>query len=105
MVDSESRFPFSVVESLSDAGVKTVYGDPITVRSRTVVPVARAMYGFGAGTDDESVGGGGGVVATPVGTLELTESATRFVPLHPRRRPLAAGLVGLAAGYLLGRRR
>jgi uncharacterized spore protein YtfJ len=104
--DPSTPFPFSFVESLSNAGVRAVYGDPITVDSRTVIPVARVAYGFGGGNDADSgeTGGGGGVVATPVGTLELTASETRFVPLRPSRRLLAAGVAGALAGYLLGRR-
>lgn len=107
MTEPEPGFPFSFVESLSKAGAHTVYGDPVVVGSRTVVPVARVVYGFGGGSDGTpgGGGGGGGVVATPVGALELTESETRFVPLRPYRRLLAAGFVGVLAGYLLGRRR
>lgn len=108
MAEPDRGFPFSFVESLSNVGANTVYDDPIVVGSRTIVPVARIAYGFGGGTDGSAGGGGGGgggVVATPVGALELTDSETRFVPLRARRRFLAAGLVGLLAGYLLGRRR
>lgn len=107
MPERESSFPFSVVESLSNTGAKAVYGEPVTVGSRTVIPVAQVAYGFGGGTDDDSGGGGGGggVFATPVGALELTDETTRFVPAHPLRRFVAAGAVGLLVGYALGRRR
>ena len=102
MADPEQAFPFSVVESLSNTGAKTVYGEPVTVGSRTIIPVAQAAYGFGGGGDGD---GGGGVLTTPVGALELTDETTRFVPIHPLRRLVAAVAVGLLVGYLLGRRR
>ena len=31
------------------ASVKNVFGDPITVDGKTVIPVARVRYGFGGG--------------------------------------------------------
>jgi uncharacterized spore protein YtfJ len=34
---------------LSNATVKSVYGDPVTFAERTIVPVARVAYGFGGG--------------------------------------------------------
>jgi len=39
-----------------------VYGDPLTVDGKTVVPVARVAYGFGTGTDDEAPDGQSGRV-------------------------------------------
>jgi uncharacterized spore protein YtfJ len=86
------------------ATVKNVYGDPITVGNRTVVPAARIRYGFGSGGGDkggtEGHGGGGGmgVIANPCGALEITPEGARFVEFHPNRTIAAA----LAAGFLLG---
>jgi hypothetical protein len=31
------------------ASVRNVYGDPVNVGGRTVIPIARVSYGFGAG--------------------------------------------------------
>src|ERR1700680_3497554 len=52
---------------LSQANVKAIYGDPITAHGKTVIPVAKIMYGFGAGAGTGGVGtssargeGGGG---------------------------------------------
>src|SRR5215475_15589744 len=79
----------------STATVKSVFGDPIHVNGKTVVPVAKVGYGFGGGAgggkqganavrEGEGGGGGGGVRAFPAGALEITEDRTRFVPfLHP----------------------
>jgi uncharacterized spore protein YtfJ len=116
---------------LSDsARVERVYGDPVTVGDRTVVPVARVAYGFGGGfgsgtdatdvgdvadavdeTDDSEVpesgeggGIGGGARATPLGALEVTPDGTRFVRFSDSRGKRLAGLVfAVGVGYLLGR--
>jgi hypothetical protein len=76
------------IDELSEnASVRRVFGDPIEVEGRTVIPVARIGYGFGGGfgsgpdTGEESGeggGGGGGAGATPVGVLEVTETGTGF---------------------------
>ncbi len=33
----------------TSASVKTVYGEPVTAEGKTIIPVARVRYGFGAG--------------------------------------------------------
>lgn len=76
------------------ASARTVYGEAITSGDRTVVPVARVRYAFGAGGG----GGGGGLRAWPAGALEVTPRGTRFVGFHDGRIvALAAG-----AGFVLG---
>jgi uncharacterized spore protein YtfJ len=100
----------------STATVKAVYGEPIEVNGKTIVPIAKVAYGFGGGFGSghgkhgsngeleadgrhgEGGGGGGGVRAFPAGALEITESGTRFVQ-YTDMRPLAAAF---AAGALLG---
>ncbi|WP_435360810.1 GerW family sporulation protein [Haloarchaeobius sp. DFWS5] len=93
----------STVEQLRDsAHVRTVYGDPVERDDRTVVPIARVAYGFGGGVGEDDrdggVGGGfgGGVVATPVGALEIADGETRFVH-YDANRNIARGLVAGAA--------
>jgi uncharacterized spore protein YtfJ len=34
---------------LGQASVKAIYGEPIPAHGKTVIPVARIMYGYGAG--------------------------------------------------------
>jgi uncharacterized spore protein YtfJ len=89
------------------ADAETVYGEPVTQGDRTVVPVARVGYRFGAGfgggeggEDGSGFGGGGGgtVDARPAGALEVTPEGTRFVEAE-RRWPL---LAAFALGFLLG---
>ncbi len=68
------------------AEVATVFGDPVVHGGITVIPVARARFGFGGGGGagarggDEGSGGGGGGAAlvSPVGYIEVRESTARF---------------------------
>ena len=98
----------------STATVKSVFGEPIQQDGRTVVPIARVAYGFGAGggggdktgKHEEGGGGGGGVRAFPAGALEITSAGTRFIPFMNARSLIAAFGAGLLLGALLiGRRR
>lgn len=105
---------WSVIDRLSEsASVQAVYGEPIEAYDRTIVPVARVGYGFGGGfgvsneeqEGGEGGGGGGGVSATPLGVVEVTEEATRFVRFDDWKRLGLAACCGLIFGALLARRR
>jgi uncharacterized spore protein YtfJ len=99
-----------LLESIADhvsarASVTNVFGDPVVVGERTVIPVAQVKYGFGGGggrpKGEEAAGGGGGgggVSARPSGALEITPESTRFIKFHDRR---ATG-IALALGFVLG---
>jgi uncharacterized spore protein YtfJ len=89
------------------ASVKNVFGEPIELAGRTLVPVARVAFGFGAGRghgkDDSSdksaeEGGGGGASAKPIGVLEVTDAGTKFIPTRGNGRLYA----GIAAGFIVG---
>ena len=121
--------PVEILRTLGDrfqtsASVKSVFGDPITVGDKTVIPVARIRYGLGAGgggiSHDSSSGpdpasgksaggGGGGVMATPKGVLEISPAGTRFIAFADRKRlslAIAAGfLFGMAFGWRRSRRK
>ncbi len=102
-------------ESLgSTATVKSVFGEPIHAEGKTVVPVAKVAYGFGAGGghgpakregSPEGGGGGGGVRAFPAGALEITGEKTRFVPFHDYGWIAGAFAAGAVLGAYLLRRR
>jgi uncharacterized spore protein YtfJ len=106
-------------ESLgATATVKSVFGEPIRLEGKTVVPVAKVRFGFGAGfganprksdkevpTKAEGGGGGGGVQASPAGALEITPEGTRFVTFPDLRLIAGAFTAGLAIGALLFRRK
>jgi uncharacterized spore protein YtfJ len=100
---------------LSQASVKAIYGEPISAHGKTVIPVAKIQYAFGAGAGTGGVGdsgargegggGGGGVRAIPVGVIEISDQQTRFVPITDRKKMAGAVLVGIGLGMLLGWRR
>lgn len=100
---------------LSQANVRTVYGEPITAHDKTIIPVARIVYGFGAGagaggmgeknTRGEGGGGGGGVRAVPVGVIEVSNHRTRFVAISDKRKIVGAVLAGIGLGMWWARRR
>jgi uncharacterized spore protein YtfJ len=106
----------------SHATVKSVFGDPIQVDGKTVVPIAKIAYGFGAGggshpgrhngdgTDasgerTEGGGGGGGVRAFPAGALEITATGTRFIQAIDLRWLAGAFAAGALLGSILFARR
>lgn len=104
----------SVLERLgSSATVKTVYGDPIESNGKTVIPVAKVAYGFGGGAGtkgseedkkgDTGTGGGGGILATPVGVVEIDQEETRFIAFHHKVKLFTYAGLGVVIGYFLGR--
>jgi len=57
---------------LSQANVKAIYGEPIAAHGKTVIPVAKIMYGYGAvagtgGVGDASARGEGGAAVEEYG--------------------------------------
>jgi uncharacterized spore protein YtfJ len=82
------------------ASVQAVFGPPVEAHGRTVIPVARVYFLYGAGLGPElagrtverppdgrlapalsSGGGGGGMgIARPAGYIEMGPEGTRFVP-------------------------
>jgi uncharacterized spore protein YtfJ len=85
------------------AHASAVFGEPVERAGVTVIPVARAVWGFGGGTGGEGAnqgsGGGGGALVSPIGFIEVREGNARFVRIRdPRltalRLAAAAGLVG-----------
>src|SRR5580658_706677 len=97
---------------LSQANVKAIYGEPVSAHGKTIIPVAKIMYGYGAGAGTGGVGdtsargegggGAGGVRAIPVGVIEISEQQTYFVPITDRKKLTGAVLVGIGLGILLG---
>ncbi len=105
---------------LSRAAVNTVYGEPVIVGEKKVIPVARVACGFGGGAGTaplrrsdpdapqpggEGGGGGGGFAAMPVGVVEITPQATRFIGFGATRRLLGAFAFGILFGAVMGRKR
>lgn len=105
---------------VNKAAVNTVYGDAVVVGDRKIIPVARVACGFGGGAgtaplqrgdsdvrqrSGEGGGGGGGFAAMPVGVVEITPQATRFIRFGATRRLLDAFAFGILFGAVVGRRR
>lgn len=83
------------------AHAATIFGAPIERGDVTVVPVARAAYGFGGGSGakngQEGTGGGGGVRVSPVGYFEIRPGGAVYRPI----RDWAALMPAMAAGGVL----
>jgi uncharacterized spore protein YtfJ len=93
------------------ARASAVFGDPVEREGVTVIPVAKASWGFGGGSGgaapSQGSGGGGGGVVTPIGFIEVRNGEARFVPVRDPRTTalrLAAGAAAVAT-LLLRRRR
>ncbi len=85
------------------ATVKAVFGEPVERDGVTVIPVAKASWGFGGGGGgegkDEGHGGGGGASAGPQGFIEIEGGRATYRPI---RSPLRSGAVALVAVAALG---
>lgn len=104
----------SIMERLQgSASVKMVFGEPIDTKEKTIIPVAKVAYGFGAGSggnkkmeSKESMGGGGGggIAIRPKGILEITKEDTRFISFDQTRNLVIVMIMGLLLGILISRR-
>jgi len=100
---------------LTQANVKSVYGEPIAAQGKTIIPVAKIAYGYGAGAGTggmgdsrargEGGGGGGGARAIPVGVIEIADQQTRFVAISDRKKLTGAVAAGMVLGLWLSWRR
>jgi len=84
---SADRFIGTMAEKLGAvARAATVFGEPVERAGITVIPVAKARWGFGGGAgrrkDEDGAGGGGGVQVTPVGFIEIKNRAANFRPIR-----------------------
>ena len=103
---SADRFISTMAEKLGAvARAATVFGEPVQRDGITVIPVAKARWGFGGGagqrTDEggnqeDGAGGGGGVQVTPVGFIEIRDQAAKFRPIR------TVSLSWLITGSILG---
>jgi len=92
------------------ASVRTVFGEPLQIDGRTIIPVAKVQYGFGFGVGrskekqqegaGEGGGGGAGVSISPVAVLEIAGQETKVKPVVDVTRLALAGML-LAAWNVL----
>jgi uncharacterized spore protein YtfJ len=99
---------FQAIEDVRDkASVSAVYGEPVTVGERTIIPVANIKYGFGLGYGEGTAAGdegeeprgggtgggaGGGVAACPVAVLEITADGVEVKPVTDESKIALAGI-------------
>src|SRR5712692_1412714 len=96
------------------AKASVVFGEPVERGGVTIVPVARARWGFGGGAGSRAgegggSGGGGGMMVSPVGYIEMQEGQSRFRPIPDpaARLPvlIARGAIALLILGAIGRLR
>ena len=84
-----------------------VFGQPVERGDVTVIPVARAAWGFGGGSGvedgKEGSGGGGGGSVTPIGYIEVDSAGAEFRPIRDPRVVLIAVTAGIAVAGLVSR--
>lgn len=109
--DLQKRF----AEMQSKAGVEAVFGEPIQLDGRTVIPVASVRYGFGMGggtgpgkdkeRDAPSGGGGGGAARVePIALIEAVDGRIRVLPIVNVTRLAAIGAFVIAWAIFWGTR-
>jgi len=68
------------------AQASAVFGEPVEREDLTVIPVAKARFGFGGGggsgarrgDEGSGGGGGGGAAVSPIGYIELRAGSAEF---------------------------
>ena len=80
------------------ARAATIFAEPVERDGITVIPVARARWGFGGGVghrkknssqkEEDGAGGGGGAQVTPIGFIEIKNGEAEFRPIRTLSVPL-----------------
>lgn len=125
-MENEKYFETLAAHLEQDASVRNVYGEPIQVKGKTIIPVAKIAVGMGTGygqkhgngklqlpfarsNNEEATGNGGGagggMVAYPQGVFEITENKTRFISASPFRYMLIGGLAGMLFARIIQRKK
>jgi uncharacterized spore protein YtfJ len=92
-------------ELQQNANVNAVFGQPVQVGEKTVIPIASVAYGFGLGFGEQeeeasevNVGGGGGAgaIAKPLGLAEITPESTHVETIVDEQRVVRGGMLLVA---------
>jgi len=94
------------------ASASAVFGDPVDRDGVTVIPVAKVRWGFGGGSGrgieegsetgeiGEGSGGGGCVMASPVGYIEILDGQATFHRIKDPASLVPLVIAGAFAGWL-----
>jgi len=94
------------------ASASAVFGDPVDRDGVTVIPVAKVRWCFGGGSGrgieegsetgeiGEGSGGGGGVMASPVGYIEIQDGQATFHRIKDPASLVPLVIAGAIAGWL-----
>jgi uncharacterized spore protein YtfJ len=111
-MSSQGSFVERLAQRLGiSANADSIYGEPVEREGVTVIPVAKAMYGFGGGSGkkagEEGTGGGGGVSITPIGYIEIKDGTTRFRSIRDSQMVMkiiaVSGLMALLTARTIGK--
>jgi uncharacterized spore protein YtfJ len=98
------------------ASVRAVFGEPLERGDVTIIPVARVRWGYGGGsgtgpvrsdvTDGQTMSGGsgagGGVMADPMGYVEVRHDRAAYVPLtSPWLNPFVIVASGISIAVVI----
>lgn len=127
-MEKKEMFPFQsspvrpIFDKFSTArDVSLVYGDPIEMQGKTIIPVAKIRYSVGAGSgggygpvsgeegqerQEEAAGGhgegaGGSFSVKPLGVYEVTEDKTVYRPLVPIELIVLLPLMMTGLGFMM----
>jgi uncharacterized spore protein YtfJ len=93
------------------AQASTIFGEAVEREGVTVIPVAKARFGFGGGggrgdRGEKGEGAGGGVAVTPIGYIEMRDRSSEFKRITTRMDLLAlvvaSSMAAIAVKRLLG---
>ncbi|PRY10163.1 sporulation protein YtfJ [Pontibacter ummariensis] len=96
---TQKTFVERIAENLGGvANAERVYGNPVERDGLTIIPVAKAQFGFGGGAGkkagEEGSGGGGGISLTPIGYIEMKQGNSQFRPIRDQQTLLKVIAVG-----------
>lgn len=107
---TSDNLPEAVMGIAERAQVKAAFSEPQTFGERTLINVARVIYGFGAGFGrgetgpeganlrpaGEGGGGAGWARVMPIGTLEVTKDGARFISTMDTGKVAVVALIMIA---------
>ena len=101
-IRSADQFVAALADRIgASANAKVVFADPVERDGVSVIPVAKARWGFGGGAgrrmNDDGSGGGGGAMVTPIGYICIRDGEATFQRISTLSFPVIvlSGVVGV----------